>query len=77
MVRSGHDQAGSIVDTEPLRAFVTRAVGRHRERAATADTPSGTTPTSAPVNPNTTTPRNHRNCNALRALPVPVTGDTA
>src|SRR5215207_4680936 len=30
-------------------------------RAATAGTPSGITPTSAPANPRTTTPRTHRN----------------
>jgi hypothetical protein len=50
----------SIVDTVPLSALVTNAVARHRERA-TADTPPGDTPTSAPANPNTTTPRTHRN----------------
>ncbi len=51
----------SIVDTVPLPSLVTKAVGRHRDRAGTADTPSGTTPTSAPANPNTTTRRTDRN----------------
>jgi hypothetical protein len=48
----------SIVDTVPLPMLVTNAVGRHGARAGTADTPLGT---SAPANPNTTTPRTHRN----------------
>src|SRR5262249_59744494 len=51
----------SIVDTEPLRPLATKAVVRHRGRVATADTPSGTTPTSAPANLSTTSPRTHRN----------------
>ena len=46
----------SIVDTVPLPPLVTKAVARHRARAATADTPPGTTPTSAPANPSTKTP---------------------
>src|SRR5262245_6153873 len=46
----------SMVDTVPLRTFVTKTVGRHRARAGAADTPSGTTPTSATTNPSTTTP---------------------
>jgi hypothetical protein len=64
----------SIVDTEALSALVTKAVARHRERPATADTPCGT-PTSAPANPSTTTPRTHRN--GRIAASRPVTGDTA
>src|SRR5262245_17542917 len=48
----------SIVDTEPLPALLTNTVGRHCARAGTA-APLGTTPTSAPANPNTTTPRTH------------------
>jgi hypothetical protein len=67
----------SIVETEPLTALATKAVARHSLRAVTADTPSGTTPTSAPANPSTTTPRTHRNGDALPGLSVPVTGDTA
>ena len=51
----------SIVDTESLEVLVTKAVGRHRERPATPDAPSGTTPTSAPDNPSTKAPRTHRN----------------
>jgi hypothetical protein len=42
-----------------------KAVARHRECAITADTPSATTPTSAPANPSTTSPRNHRGCDVL------------
>src|SRR5919106_357970 len=49
----------SIVDTVLLAALVTKAVGRHRARPGTADTPSGTTPTSPPANASTTTPRTH------------------
>jgi hypothetical protein len=51
----------SIVDTVPASAFVTKAVARHCARPAAADTPSGTTLTSAHANPSTTTPRTHRN----------------
>jgi hypothetical protein len=51
----------SIVDTVPLIWLVTNAVGRHRARGATADALSGTTPTSAPANPSTNTPKGHRN----------------
>src|SRR5262249_43682104 len=50
----------SIVDTEPPPLLVTKAVGRHRERAATADTPPGNAPTSAPATPSPTTPRTQR-----------------
>jgi hypothetical protein len=50
----------SIVETVPLALLVTKAVARHRVRAGTADTPSGTTPTSAPDKPNATTPRRNR-----------------
>src|SRR5262249_48769063 len=46
----------SIVDTVPLPPLVTKAVSRHRARAATADAPFGTTPSSAPAHPSTTTP---------------------
>src|SRR5262245_3321022 len=51
----------SIVETVLLAALVTKAVARHRPRASTADTPSGTTPTSAPANPNSRARRTHRN----------------
>jgi hypothetical protein len=51
----------SIVETVLLRLLVTKALARHSLGAATADTPSGTTPTIAPANPNTTSPRTHRN----------------
>ena len=75
----------SIVDTVPLPLLATKAVARHRARAATADTPSGTTPTSAPANPSTNT---HEPTGTAASLPlprcphqlmlsVPVTGDTA
>jgi hypothetical protein len=57
-----------IVDTVPLRVLATKAVARHGARPAATDTPSGTTPTSAPDNPSTTTPRRSRES---------VTGDTA
>ena len=75
----------SIVDTVPLPALVTKAVDRHSLRARTADTPSGTTPTSAAANPSTKTPRAHRNrritapasLSSPIMLSVPVTGDTA
>jgi hypothetical protein len=50
----------SMVETVPLPALVTKAVARHRARAATADTPPGTTPTSAPANPSINTPKGHR-----------------
>jgi hypothetical protein len=50
----------SIVDTVLLAALVTKAVGRHGARPATADARSGTAPTSAPANPSTATPRTHR-----------------
>ena len=63
-----------IVDTVPLRMLVTNAVARHRERAATADAPFGTTPTSAPANANTNTTGTHRD---RRIAALPVTGDTA
>src|SRR5262245_2977441 len=59
----------SIVDTEPLSPLATNAVGRQRARAATAGTPSGTTPIIAPANPNITTPRTQRiaaSCLAIR-----------
>src|SRR5262245_2698958 len=59
----------SIVDTVPLPLLVTTTVGRHRARTGAADTPSGTTPTSAPANPSTTTPRTQRTtvpCLAIR-----------
>jgi hypothetical protein len=65
----------SIVDTVPLPALVTKAVARHRARAGTADTPLGTTPTSAPANPSTKAPRSHRKRRIGYARPV--TGDTA
>jgi hypothetical protein len=39
----------------------------HRDRAGTADTALGTTPTSAPANPSTNTPRTNRN----RGIPAP------
>src|SRR5262249_37646814 len=58
----------SIVDTVPLPPLVTKAVSRHRARAATADAPFGTTPSSAPANPSPTTPRTHRN-RRIAALP--------
>src|SRR5262245_7042459 len=51
----------SIVDTVLLALLVTKAVARHGARPATADPSSGITPTSAPANPSTTTPRAHRN----------------
>src|SRR5262249_54219697 len=51
----------SMVESVPLRPLVTKAVVRHRARTGTADTLSGTTPTSAPANPSTTTARAHRN----------------
>jgi hypothetical protein len=50
----------SIVDTVPLMPFVTTTIGRHGARPADADTPSGTTPTSAPANPSAITPRTQR-----------------
>src|SRR5262249_4913691 len=50
----------SIVDTVSLSLFATRAVARHLARAVTAGTSSGTTPTSEPANPNTTSPRTQR-----------------
>src|SRR6266511_1054807 len=50
----------SIVDAESFSRLVTNAVGRHRERAATADTPSGIPPTSAPANPSTASTGTHR-----------------
>src|SRR5262245_30916112 len=50
----------SMVDTVPPCALVTKAVCWHRDRAGTADTPSGNPLTSAPVNPSTTTARAHR-----------------
>jgi hypothetical protein len=50
----------SITDTVPLFQFGTKAVARHGPGAGTADAATGTTPTSAPNNPNTTTPRTHR-----------------
>jgi hypothetical protein len=55
----------SIADTVPLSRLATKAVGRYCARPAAADTPSGTTPTSAPANPSTTTPRNHGGCSVL------------
>jgi hypothetical protein len=58
-----------------LPALVTKAVGRHRDRAGTADTPPGTN--RAPANPSATTTRAPRNRNAFAALSLPVTGDTA
>src|SRR6516164_1482629 len=58
----------SMVDTVPLAPLATKAVDRHRPRAVTAATPPGTTPTSAPANPTTTTPRTHRN----RSIPAPL-----
>ena len=64
----------SIAETEPLPLFATKAVARQRERAGTADTPSGMTPTSAPANPSTTTTGAHRD---RRIAALPVTGDTA
>jgi hypothetical protein len=67
----------SIVDTVPLPELATKTVARHSLCVATADTPSGTTPTSAPVNPSTNTTGTHRKRNVLPALSVPVTGDTA
>ena len=48
----------SIVDTVLLALWVTNAVARHRVRAATADTPPGTT--STPATPSTTTTRTGR-----------------
>ena len=57
----------SIVDTVALMALVTKTVARHPLRAGTADTPSGSTPTSVPVNPSTTSLRAHRDCNVLPA----------
>jgi hypothetical protein len=72
-----------MVDTVPPTEFVTKAVCRHRGRAGTADTPLGTTPTSAPANPNINTPRTHPNrriaapASLFIQLPLPVTGDTA
>src|SRR5262245_14164202 len=60
----------SIVDTVPLPTLATNAVSRHRLRAGAHDTPvAGTTPTTAPANPNTTTPRTHcitASCLAIR-----------
>src|SRR5262249_44279920 len=50
----------STVDTVRLPVLATKAVDRHRARAATADTPSGNTPISAPANPSATTTRPHR-----------------
>src|SRR5262249_61092015 len=50
----------SIVDTVSLPLLATNAVARHRRRVASVDAPVGTPPTSAPANPNTTTPRTHR-----------------
>ena len=67
----------SIVDTESLPVLVTKAVARHRERAGTADTPSGTTPTSAPANPNTKTLRTHRNRASLLPRSPPHAARTA
>src|SRR5262245_54758893 len=61
----------SMVETEPLRPLVTRAIVRHRARAGTADTRPGTTPCSAPANPSTTTPRTHRNRRIAAPLAVP------
>src|SRR5262249_62332291 len=65
----------SIVDTVPLGGLVTKTVARHRDRAGTADTPSRTTPTSAPANPSTTTPQTHRPRRIRYARPL--TGHTA
>src|SRR5262249_56409630 len=48
-----------ILDTVPLMPLVTKAVARHRPSGAAADTPSGSTPASAPANPTTPTPRPH------------------
>jgi hypothetical protein len=62
----------SIADTVLLPALATKAVGRHRARPGTADTLPGTTPTSAPANPNTNTTRTHRD---RRIAALPVTGD--
>jgi hypothetical protein len=50
-----------MVETVLLPVLVTKAVARQRERAGTADTPRGTTPTSAPDNPSTKIPRTDRN----------------
>jgi hypothetical protein len=63
----------SIVDTESLAALATMAVARQSLRA-TADTRSGTTPTSAPAKPSTNTPRPR---NRGIAAPCPITGGTA
>src|SRR5436190_4223584 len=50
----------SITDTVPLPQFGTKAVARHGPRPATADAPTGNTPTNAPATPSTKTPRTHR-----------------
>src|SRR5262249_48924879 len=49
--------------------LVTKVAARHRARAASADTPSGTPHTSAPANQSITAPRTHRNRNI--AAPPP------
>jgi hypothetical protein len=65
----------SIIDTVPLPVLATRAVARHRARAAVADTPSGTTPTIAPANPSATT--THEPLALSHRYVRPVTGDRA
>src|SRR5512132_1640954 len=50
----------SITDTVPLPKFGTKAVARQGLGAGTADAPTGNTPTSAPANPSTKTPRTNR-----------------
>src|SRR5262245_3261224 len=66
----------SIVETVPLPVLTTKPVDRPSLRANTADTSSATTPTGAPANPTTTTPRTHRNRGitspALLSSPAPV-----
>src|SRR5262249_21216660 len=63
----------SIADTVSLSLLATKAVVAHRPRAGIADTPSGTTPTSAPANPSTTTPRAHGKRRIATSGPSPAT----